>query len=66
MSLEKMITEDAANEAMKALQEIRNENIKKAIEEIQAVCEKYKVTQVPQVIIEGNQVGSQIVIASKI
>lgn len=66
MSLEKIITEDATGKAMAELQEIRNDNIKKAIEEINAVCEKYKVAQVPQVIIEGNQVGSQIVIVSKI
>lgn len=66
MSLEKMITEETANEALKALQEIRNDNIQKAINEIQAVCDKYKVVQVPQVIIEGNQIGSQIVMVSKI
>jgi hypothetical protein len=66
MSLEKLITEDAAANAMAELKQIRDARIQEASQRINAICEELKVSLLPQITIQGNQIGSEIVIVSKI
>ncbi len=60
-----LISDEAANKAIAELQQIREARVKEASNRINAICEEFKIGLVAQVVIEGTQLNSQVVIVNK-
>lgn len=59
------IKEVSASEAEKVLQQDAQLRMQSAAQECQQICEKYRVDIVAQVMIQGNQIQSQVAFSAK-